>query len=151
MASEFQNGHPFGAPLLLLLFFTPMSVPIEKKHHMQILGRIGPTVSIKSGDLDFCLRQPQKLDLTSSGPPFWGPPQLLFYATFWLEAILTLFGLYGHKIGTHFAQPYKKSTPPPPHYSPLKKSTTPNFRKDQSNCLARNPVTERDRQTYTIT
>ncbi len=47
-------------------------------------------------------------------PILGGPKQLLFYATFWLEAILTLFWpffTFGHKMGTPFGHAHKKLTP----------------------------------------
>ncbi len=67
-------GHPYKS-------FEPyMPIPTGKEQSMQILGRIGPTVSMKGGDLHFGLKQPQRTDLTLSGPPFWGfPEQLIFY------------------------------------------------------------------------
>ena len=72
-----KMGTHFGHPHKK--FDPPMSLPVEKEHHMQILGRIGPTVSIKSGDLDCGLRQPRRSDLTSSGPPFWGVPNNFYF------------------------------------------------------------------------
>ncbi len=67
---------------------------------MQILGRIGPTVSIKSGDLDFGLRQPQRSDLTSSGPPFWGSQTTLILRNFLIGGP-TPFLIFGHPYKTH--------------------------------------------------
>ncbi len=56
-----------------------MSHPIEKEHHTQILIRIGPTIGIKCGNLDFGLMQPRRSDLISSGPPFWGVPKNFYF------------------------------------------------------------------------
>ena len=63
-------GTPFGH--LYKSFEPSMSIPIGKEHPMQILGRIGPIVSMKCGDLNVYLKQPWRADLTSSSPPFLG-------------------------------------------------------------------------------
>ena len=65
-----------------------MLLPIEKEHPMQILGRIGPTVSLESGDLNFGLRQPRRSDLTSSGPTFWRASNNVNLGNFLIEALL---------------------------------------------------------------
>ncbi len=56
-----------------------MTITIGKQHPMQILGRIGPTVGMKTGDLDIGLKRPRRTDLTSSGPPFWGVPNNFYF------------------------------------------------------------------------
>ncbi len=59
-----------------------MTSPFEKEEPMQILGRIGPMVRVKSGDLNFGLKRPQRTDMISSGPPFWGVPNNFYFMNF---------------------------------------------------------------------
>ena len=80
------------------------------------LGRIGPTVSIKSGDLNCGLRQPRRSDLTSFGPPFWGVPNnFYFMQLFDCRPSRPFFGhffTFGHNVGTPLGHPHKKIDPP---------------------------------------
>ncbi len=77
----FSFGHKmgilFGHPSKKI--YVPMTAPIEKEDPMQNLERIGPTVSIKSGSLDFGLKWPWRSDLTSSSPPFLGVPNNFYF------------------------------------------------------------------------
>ncbi len=109
-----------------------MFLPIEKEHNRQILVRIGPTVVVTlilaSNDLRGQI-------WPNLAPYFGGSKQLLFHATFWLEAILVLFWplvILGHKMGTYFRHPYKKNWAPnvTPH---SKRAPHPNFGKDWCN------------------
>ncbi len=85
----------------------PMLLPIENEHHMQGLAVVA-TLILASSDLRGQI-WPHR------APILGGPEQLLFYATFWLETILTLFWpffTFGHRMGTHFGHPDKKFDPP---------------------------------------
>ena len=121
-------GHPYRK------FDPPMSLPIDKEHHTQILVRIGPTIGIKCGDLDFSLMQPEvRSDLIRS-PILGGPQQLLFYATFSLESSFypkKPFLILGIKWVPLLGTPIKKL---PPHACPhWKRGDHANFGKDWSN------------------
>ncbi len=72
----FNFGHKMGSP-----FGHPYKKfdPLCQEEPMQISVRIGPTVSMKSSDLDFGLMQPRRSDLTSSRPPFWGLPNNFYF------------------------------------------------------------------------
>ena len=91
-----------------------MSVPIEKEKPMQILVRIGQTVSMKSSDLDFGLMQPWRSDLTSSGPHFGGSPTTFILCNFLIGGHLNFFGhfsLLGIERTPLLGTPIKKLTP----------------------------------------
>ncbi len=107
-------GHPYKS------FEPSMPILTGKEHPMQILGRIGPTVSMKSGDLHFGLERPQRTDLTSSNPPFWGVPNNFYFMNFFdprspsdQNGHLSVLGI---KWAPHLRTPIKFFTPlwPPP-------------------------------------
>ncbi len=105
-----------------------MFVPIEKEEPMQILERIGPMVSLKSGDLNFNT-QPRRSDLTLSSAPFWEVPNDFYFMKifYWrlLSAQKNHFSVLGIKWATFLVTPIKNL--PPPRPSPSKKRNPCNF------------------------
>ncbi len=102
---------------------------------MQILGRMGSTISIKSSDLNFGLKLPRRIDLTFSSPPFLGASNNFYFMKNFDLRPPCHFSALGIKWAPLFGHPYKKFYPP--MTAPIeKKGRHAKFGKDQSNSVA---------------